>query len=323
MSYRIRPGGSIKKNVRRIGEREPEKALAALADPGELGREESVHDVRRRAKKVRGLIRLARPALGGDYRHVNVAVRDAARGLGATRDAAALLATFDVLVGTTRAGGLDDVRAGLARRADDRRDDDAQMDRAASLLADALGRLRRVSPSDDVAPVLAGLEATYRRRRREFRRALREPDDAALHAWRKRAKYTWHHARLLQPLAPSVLRPMAKRFKDLSDGLGDDHDLALLRTALSEAPDEFGGPAAHETIVLIDGVRADLQDRCMRLGARLYAERPGAFATRIGRYWQSWDAVGRERPAGAIGDLATEPADRPPRSDSILAGPPG
>jgi CHAD domain-containing protein len=183
------------------------------------------------------------------------------------------------------------------------------------------GRLERWTPDDDVAIVLSGLTDNHRRGRRAFRQVLQQPTDEALHEWRKRAKYGWYHARLLQPVAPSALTPLGRRLKGLSDGLGDDHDLAVLRATILAAPRGFGGRAAgDQAIALIDGARADLQDRCIRLGARLYAESPRAHSRRVARYWRAWHAFGRERPTGAIDDLAGGPADRPPAAEELLVG---
>lgn len=64
MSYRIRPDATVRTNVRRLARRELARALAALDEPGALGLQETVHDLRKRCKKVRGVLRLARPGLG-------------------------------------------------------------------------------------------------------------------------------------------------------------------------------------------------------------------------------------------------------------------
>jgi hypothetical protein len=123
---------------------------------------------------------------------------------------------------------------------------------------------------------------------------------------------------LLEPVAPSALRPLGKRLGDLSDGLGDDHDLAVLAAMIRSAPADFGDDGAREALALIDAARADLQDRCLRLGGRIYAVRPKALRARVGRYWRAWHDLGRERPVGELGDLAGEPADRPPEAAEAL-----
>lgn len=326
MAYRIRPDDSVKKNARRLVRRELDRALAAAAAPDRRGAEKAVHEVRTRCKRIRGALRLARPGLGDGYRAANRDVRDAARALSSLRDASALLATFDDLIAATHGERLagesvDRVRAGLARRAARARGSDA-----AATLSAAGARLARVrrdvgdwAPKDDAGILLDGLAANYRRGRRAFRAARSRPDDATLHEWRKRAKYGWYHALLLNPLAPSALGPMARRLKDLSDALGDDHDLAVLRDTITRAPGEFGGASIADVVALIDATRADLLDRSLRLGGRIYAEPPRVLRARVAAYWKAWDAFGRERPVGQIADLAHQPADRPVTAESALA----
>ena len=73
-----------------------------------------------------------------------------------------------------------------------------------------------------------GLERTYRRGRRDFRAARSEPTVEALHEWRKRAKQLWYHHSLLRPLWPPVMQAVGDEAHELSDRLGDDHDLAML-----------------------------------------------------------------------------------------------
>jgi CHAD domain-containing protein len=324
VSFRIRPDAAVRKNVRRLVGRELGRALAALDEPDALGLEETVHGVRKRCTRVRGVLRLARPGLGAEYARANAEVRDAARELSALRDAHATLATFDGLVASTHgeradAEGLREVRQALARRADAAGGGDAAraLAAAAERLAAVDDRVGRWSPDDDVAILLEGLARNYAQGRRAARGARADPTAEAFHEWRKRAKYGWYHVRLLHPVAPSALGPLAKRLKDLSDGLGDEHDLAVLRLAIAAAPGDFGG-GTDAAVALIEAVRRDLQDRCHRLGARVYVERPQAFADRVGGYWSAWRALGRERPVGTIDALAGEPADRPPGAAQLL-----
>ena len=49
--------------------------------------------------------------------------------------------------------------------------------------------------------------------------------------------------------------------------------------------------------------RADLEQRAAQLGARLFAEKPKAYAARMGAYWQVWQDEGTEEPAGGLADI--------------------
>jgi hypothetical protein len=54
---------------------------------------------------------------------------------------------------------------------------------------------------------------------------------------------------------------------------------------------------------LADTRHAKLERRAMRLCVRLYAEKPGRYADRIGAYWHLWHETGDEKPAGGLADL--------------------
>jgi CHAD domain-containing protein len=83
---------SLQDGVRRIAV-EQISAMLGEIDDASLGRDETVHQLRKRCKKLRGLVRLVRPGFEDD-RSENATFRDAARGLSALRDA-------DVLIETT------------------------------------------------------------------------------------------------------------------------------------------------------------------------------------------------------------------------------
>src|SRR4051812_823294 len=144
MSYALTFSGEIEDSVRRTAREQLEAAATQLQqgddDPGR-----AVHGARKRLKKTRALVRLARPALPkATYRDENRALRDRGRALSAARDA-------DVLVDTTSglaerfAGRLpertfDSVRDGLEERAARHRHDS---DGGLAEHADALRELAR------------------------------------------------------------------------------------------------------------------------------------------------------------------------------------
>jgi CHAD domain/Rho termination factor, N-terminal domain len=152
------------------------------------------------------------------------------------------------------------------------------------------------------------LRETYARGRAAFVEAAASSAAEVRHEYRKRVKYTWYHVRLLTAIAPSVLEPLGRRLHDLSDALGAEHDLFVLgRHVRSTVDDAVGADERAAVAVVIDGQRADLGRRAVRLGSRLHAESPDAFVERIGCYWGAWHRYGPEQPAGEIEALS--PAD--------------
>lgn len=312
MAYAFDVDETVPQAVQRITNEQVERAVSALEQARGDDLEAAVHDSRKRAKKLRGLIRLVRPALGEAYRTANRSFRDAGRELSGIRDAQAALATFDTLVAGSPdllpEAGVGGVRAGLAALAESAREaDDRQVrtERAVELFRAGRRQVNRAKfDATGWAAVGPGVERTYRDGRRALAKARRGADPTVTHEWRKRTKDAWYHVRLLHGAAPSVLEPLEDRFHRLSDALGDAHDLVVISDRLRASPHLFGGQTqvriARE---LARTRRAKLERRATRLGVRLYAEKPSSYTERIGAYWQLWHDTGDEKPAGGLADL--------------------
>jgi CHAD domain-containing protein len=270
------------------------EALDELDDPTD-----AIHECRTRCKKIRGVVRLVRPALDDDvYHRVNDLARDAARSLAASRDATAMSQAFERL--TERLGEdapAPDLTEPVAAELRARRS--AAEDEGDDLRADveeALGLLARLADAiDDVEPhaegwsaIGPGLAETYGRGRTAMRDAIDGPTGPRFHEWRKRAKYTRYHLDLLTPAAPLVLDQLESAFHDLSDALGDAHDLVVLGTWLRSDEAAALDDDLTTVRVVVDGARVELERRAVALGRRLYAESPKRFGHRIGTYWEVW-----------------------------------
>jgi CHAD domain-containing protein len=311
VSYRFETGERVDDATRRIADEQIQGALATLDDLDHLGIVESVHDVRKRCKKLRGLARLVRPSLGAGFSRVNVHFRDLSRGLSAIRDAHAVLETFDHLVEANRhhaPAGFPSVRAELERRSGAISASIAVGDERLDVARHRLRVGRLITGTwdlgDDRDAMVAGVGATYARSRRALKLAVESPDDDVLHEWRKRVKYLFYEVRLLEPAAPSVLTPMGEGLKALSDALGDDHDLAVLSTWLHAGGENLATASERSELGLVLAhQRADLLRRSRRLGARLLAEDTAAFMARLGSYLATWRADGDELPCGKITSL--------------------
>jgi CHAD domain-containing protein len=314
MGYAFDRNETVPHAVRRITDEQVEGAVSALERVQDHDLEATVHDCRKRAKKLRGLLRLVRPALGRAYRPANESFRDAGRELSAIRDAHAALATFDALVAASLdrlpEGGLGAVRVGLAAAADrasNARDRRVRIDVAADLFRAGRRNVGRAGlDARGWAAVGPGLERTYRAGRRALAAAHlgRGSDPTAMHEWRKRTKDAWYHVRLLSDAAPSILEPLEDRFHDLSDALGDAHDLAVICDRLRASPDRFGGRTpVRAACALAEERRGQLERRAARLGVRLYAEKPVAYSDRMGAYWRLWQDAGAEKAVGGLTDL--------------------
>ena len=298
-SYRFDAGESVPAGIARMARGRIDHAVDELAGKTDSSSEETVHEARKDMKKLRSLLRLVRDELGDDvYRREMVCFRDAGQELSGVRDADVMLATL---------GDLEE------RYPED-------------LPADVVGELRqtleahkirtvagaRQQASAQVVETLAeagrrvdgwqlerdgferGLGRSYRRGRRAYRAARAEPTDESLHEWRKRAKDHWYHVRILKEAWPPVMDALADEAHELSDRLGDDHDLVVLVSwAHEHAPTGDGMDSFEE---LVRRRRAELQQEAFALGARIYADKPKAFVRRLERWWEASAAGARPAP---------------------------
>lgn len=290
MTYHFKPELSLTENLRHVADDQIGAALASLAGEGSL--EPRVHDVRKRMKKLRGLVRLARPGLGKQYKAANTGFRDVARLFSDLRDAQVLGNTLEGLAET--AG--DDSLAPLIAWADERRDAMLQAPELPDRIEEAATRLEQArkrasgwtidgTPHDVIA---GGLKKTYGRARKNWRKAGRDPENAELlHQWRKRVKYHWYHCRLLREAWPEPMQARIDVLDDLSDLLGDDHDLSVLMAALDAAGKDLPKNARKHAAELAAAESAVLRKRAFGLAAQMLGEKKGILSDRLAGYWVS------------------------------------
>jgi CHAD domain-containing protein len=297
MPYRFLEQESVPDGIRRIAQEQAGRAIAELTDEA-LDRHERVHQARKRFKKLRGLLRLARFALEEAYREENTSYRDLGRALSDVRDAAALLETYDLQLDTyasyVDAGAFASVRQTLAER---RRavfeGETAWEDRLRDVLDglhEARGRIAAWPLKEDRFSALGpGLQKTYGRGRRAFHTAYDDPTPEHFHEWRKRVKYHWYHARLLQNTWSPLIKGYRRALKDLSDLLGDHHDLAIFRQTLVDESRDFGEERDLQVLMgLIDRRQAELAAKARTIGQRVYHEKPKRLEDRFHTYWDAW-----------------------------------
>ena len=286
--FRLRDGEPVPDGLRRIACGQLDTSIERLegAANEELGA--AVHETRKSLKRLRATVRLARDELGDDvYRRENGAFRDAGRRLSGARDGQVLLETLDALgerypdeapwarSGRFR-GMLADQHAAAQRRL-----------REGATIAEVVLELRAARARvpdwplaregfDGLAP---GFRRIYRRGRREDRAARRDPGSESLHELRKRLKDLWYAGQIVRPAEPKKMRRIARRAHELSNLIGEDHDLAMLGQRAAERRDCFDDEwAGSELAKLIERRREELQRAAMDRAESLFRKKPGKMA---------------------------------------------
>lgn len=302
MAYRITAGETVQQAIRRVANEQIDKAADEISD-ADLGLHETVHEFRKRCKKIRGLVRLVRPGFE-PYSEENRWFRDRARMVAELRDATSMHECLDALIERYRDDlgerPFPEIRKWLeTRRQEVTAGTDAEA-RLQEILDELPAAKKRVSEwklsESGIVSVRAGVEKTYGRARKGMSRAAEEPTAANFHEWRKRVKYYRYHTRLIAPAWPRVLRALHAEAHRLSDLLGDDHDLAVLREALV-ASDTPGRPVEHSALLaLLDRRSSELRAWSLSLGRRLFRLAPKRQGQWIEEILVAWENDQRQLP---------------------------
>jgi CHAD domain-containing protein len=309
MSYRLYFNETLADGLPRVAAEQVDRGIADLGGNG-TDLAEAVHQVRKRCKKIRGLLRLFRGSLPAVYSQENAWFRDLARSLSSARDAEAMLECLDSLCEAfsqdLEADAFTSVRHALEeRRAATQHDADLPQrvqDTAAKLQNARVRVLGWRLDRGGFPAVEQGLSRTYRRARKALQAGYKRPTPERFHEWRKRVKYHWYHQRLLRELWPAPMKALAAESKQLADILGDDHDLAVLQETLVQEHDALGEQDEIDALVALAERRQDqLRAQAQTLGWRLFAEKPKLFCRRLHACWHATECEA-VRSAGLAGE---------------------
>jgi CHAD domain-containing protein len=259
----------------------------------------SIHEARKSISRARAVWRLLRTAIpAASYRKTNAQLRDAGRPLGAARDAKILPGALDKVLKTVR-GRSAIARVQRFRRALLQNGNAVKrevlmrasgVELARQILATVYPQVKRVRVGGRNWSVLGkGLKRAYRHGRRLQRAAQANRSAELLHEWRKQVKYLRHQLTFLKPLWRGPMRELADQADRLSECLGDDHDLVVLRAHVRANRETFT-TARQEADILaaIEHCREQLQQAALARGALIYEEKAAQFVDRIGAYCRQW-----------------------------------
>ena len=295
MGYYFQAGEPVAGGVRRVAKEQLDRALEALSG-GE--QKLDIHGARKSLKKVRGLLRLVRDRLDASFRVENSAIRDAGRVLSPLRDAEALVEGFDALrdqfEGELPTETYDFLGQALVERRERIRK--TQCD-AESRVADVRNRIREARrragkwklKSRGFDALEPGFRDVFRSARKNMAKAYADPTDERFHEWRKRVKDHWYHVRLLKDTWPAMLEVRQTAMKQLSDMLGDDHDMTVLGEVVRAEPELLPNAETCEPFLqVIDRRKRELREEAELLGRRLFAGTPKSHGKQLRAYWETW-----------------------------------
>lgn len=292
MGYELKTGEKLARGIRRIEKRQVGRIIKEIGEarPDRQGR--AVHAARKDLKKARAALRLIQEKLDPkDYRKEHRKLRAVGQALAQRRDAEVLLKTVDKLRADCHDRRTGEILFKLRQVLLERYKEVFQRPPAAPKVETKLKSARRQIKGWQLGglkwrDLSCGNQRTYKQGWKAFQEAERTPAPENLHEWRKRVKDMWYQLRVLQPARPKALKRRAHEMKQLSEYLGDSHDLMMFKEAVKTA--RFAKPQTELLDELADSQREKLEKAAFELGHRLYAEKPAAFGRRIKKYGKKW-----------------------------------
>jgi inorganic pyrophosphatase len=278
--FGLRKDETFRKGIRRIVRHQYDKAIEEcekLQSPGNQGRS-AVHEIRKRFKRVRAVLRLVRSEVEDHaYRRENAAIRDAGQTLSNVRNAKVVLDALGLLKEQSPDASSDRfsvVEHFLRSRQWDLQDqllqDSEKLDAFKQSIDDARKRVKNWTlPRGGRRAIRRGLKQACNKVRRALEDAESTPTDERLHEFRKQAKYFYHQLQLAGPIAPAAIDDLSHDVHELERALGDDHDLAMLRREAVACVKGGLDDGAQDLILAIDRRRREIQRQSIHQGHKI------------------------------------------------------
>jgi CHAD domain-containing protein len=292
MAYRYKIGEPVAKGIRRIACEQAERAEQRLLATDDAPT--AIHEARKHLKRARALLRLVRPVLGdAAFHRENARFREIGLLLSGARDLDVLAQTVATLEAGSLRPGVGGALAAVSASIESARQDaeangmSERREKACLMLRQAREELASLKIRKGGFELVAlGLRRTYSSCRKKFQAAYALRSDANFHEWRKTVQHHWRQMILLSRAWPDAMLARATAAKELSEILGRDHDLALLKEYVETKPGAALSVRDRDQIRRLCCAQQErLRTRAHPRGARLLAEKTGAFCARIEGYW--------------------------------------
>ena len=257
----------------------------------------AVHDLRKRTKELRGLLRLLRSGLPA-AKAIDNRLRDAAQGLSDTRDLEVMSIHFDKLTARLRdpnrfAGLRWQIFDEYANRCNGKHSD--ALGAYVTCFQDLEGAFSELALKTKASCLLwDGISSTYRKAQAMQEQAAAslagDFDATAFHEMRKRVKHHWYQARFLSKIKPKRMAAHIKRIDDLGELLGDHNDLDVLMHFLDSREGLSSEDTAAREIFRthLMARRRKLAARALKLADKALARPPEKLVTTWQDWWRDW-----------------------------------
>ncbi len=283
MAFSLNPHKHAQHRIKKIYKSQMQK-MVEESYAKNISYAKAVHQIRKRCKKMRGVLRLIRYDLKHPelYREQNEFFKQTAKLLGASRDQKVLADTYGKLVRKYR---LDVQDFGSLEQIIDEFKQDLSAQQYEKLLQQVRQRIEQnfavVSKlqlqKGGADTVHTGVKKSYKKAKKRSKEAFLRPTQENFHEWRKWVKYHMFHLQMLQKSSGCMLDMRHRELKELGDILGDEHDLSVFESFL------HGQNISHqqEMQAIIYKEQTYLRARAKKIAKPLFCAKPKVYAKAI------------------------------------------
>ncbi len=290
MSYKLILDQSLGRNLRRIFRKQIDGALAVAngkTDPNDT----AVHAMRKRLKKARAVLQLARNEIGRDsFCRQDQRLRDVGRLMTEIRDAEVRWQTVQQIENAIHHHDCAFRRFDMILRFE--LEDftvafQGWKEQARPLLEKARDAAKKWHVREYKRKHLRGaLRRSYKRGRKALAAVKVKPSTTNFHELRKQVKLLGYQLRIIQPLNRVVVGTVSNELTELGHLLGRIHDLSFLADRLRrERGEREWRKRYRDLLAVIQSSQVELEHDGMEIAERFFAERPRNFALLVEKWF--------------------------------------
>lgn len=277
MSFKVSAKYSIVDNFHRQILLQIDTAIDALQQYSEQP-EESVHAVRVAIKKIRSLLRLLKGNLGKqNFRLFNRYFRKLASQLSGQRDAVVKAKTLKKLLNQSDLTS-DTVSIDIPPQ--------QETQDTSQILVQKLICIKEIMgdytfSKHGFSSIKVSLRKIYQDGITTMQQAQRSQHDEDFHEWRKSTKHLFYFVSVMRPIRPKKLGALHNELSILTELLGDDHDLSVLKQDVELQTNQV-------LLQQIDQKQEMLREQAFSLGKQVYAASTKKFIKQMEHDWKTW-----------------------------------
>ncbi len=297
MGYKLKKKEKISKGLKRILEEQIDKVVDEINNPKE-NIDETVHEIRKRFKKIRTVIRLLRDEIGKNkYKEENLFYRDEGRRIAGIRDSFVLEESLNKILNYYAhqliSGAFENVKVNLEESHKSFKAEKNYKSEINEIKKEIITAKERIIAltvkGDDFKLISDGLQRIYKRGKKGIQNAYQNPIPENFHEWRKRVKYLRYSIKAVSNFWPDELNQFKDSLHNLTDFLGEIHDLLQLKNVLLSNKELCRDETQLQMLLaLINQRTEELKILAKAEGERIYAEKPKAFIKRINNYYKAF-----------------------------------